>query len=56
MVRISKQGERRSVSYKRPSKPAVKTGPKKCALQAGYKEHKNALALDSVQNAFFPKF
>ena len=55
MVRISKQAERRSVSYKRPSPPAKKTGPKKDALPQGFKPHANAIEGSLASTAFIPK-
>lgn len=55
MTRISKQEERRSVTRKRPSLPAKKTGPKKDHLPLGYKAHANALEGDLSQVVFIPK-
>jgi hypothetical protein len=42
MTRTSKQEERRHKSPRRPKIGRTKTGPKKDALKAGYKEHSNA--------------
>ena len=53
MVRLSKKTRDRSVSPRRPKAPQVKTGPKKDALNKGFREHANAIA-DS-QNTFIPK-
>ena len=55
MVRISKQAERRSVSYRRPQPPSKKTGPKKDALPQGFKLHANAVEGDLAQMSFIPK-
>lgn len=55
MTRISKQGERRHQSPRRPRVPGIKTGPKKDNLEKGYKEHANALSADAAANAFIPK-
>ena len=49
MTRKSKQSRKRHVSRKRPSPPAVKTGPKK---EISYKEHTNAI---STMGAFIAK-
>jgi len=54
MTRISKQEERRNQSPRRPKTGSVKTGPKKDNLELGYKEHKNALANDALENIFIP--
>lgn len=54
MTRMSKQGKKRHVSRRRPSPPAQKTGPKKDALEYGYKAHANAQT-DSSINRFIPK-
>lgn len=55
MVRISKQGKRRAVSYRRPAPPSKKTGPKKDALPQGFKPHANAIEGDFAQTLFVPK-
>ncbi len=55
MTRMSKQGERRAVSRKRPRPPANKTGTKKDALQFGYKLHENAMSAETVSGRFIPK-
>lgn len=55
MVRISKQGERRSKSHHRPRPPAQKTGPTKENLKEGYKPHANALEGEIAAKAFIPK-
>ncbi len=55
MTRISKQGEIRSISRKKPRLAGPKTGPKKDALEAGYKPHENAIAAVSSANRFIPK-
>jgi len=57
MVRISKQGERRS---KFPRKRQTKTSNSKCCAEAkspahAYKEHENALSGDFAARAFIPK-
>ncbi|HSX04097.1 MAG TPA: hypothetical protein VLG76_05150 [Rhabdochlamydiaceae bacterium] len=55
MTRMSKQGERRHVSYKRPAPPSPKTGPLKDNLPAGYKKQINAVEADVKKSAFIPK-
>ncbi len=55
MVRISKQEERRSVSRRRPSPPAKKTGAKPDALSLGFKPHANAIEGNLSSVAFVPK-
>lgn len=55
MVRISKQAQVRNVSRRRPRPPAVKTGPKKDKLPAGFKTHVNAIADVSMAKAFISK-
>jgi hypothetical protein len=55
MVRLSKQERRRQVSFKRPTSPAVKTGPQKETLPGGFKSHANALEGDMAKTAFIPK-
>lgn len=52
---MSKQGERRHVSYKRPAPPSPKTGPLKDNLPAGYKKQINAVEADVKKSAFIPK-
>ncbi|NGX31622.1 MAG: hypothetical protein K940chlam8_00998 [Chlamydiae bacterium] len=53
MVRISKQSERRGVSFRRPKRAGKKTGAKKDNLPKGYKEKFNAVA--SNEHVFIPK-
>lgn len=56
MVRISKQSERRNVSFRKNQNPCEKTGPKKDNLPNGFAEHKNALAGSAFEKtAFIPK-
>lgn len=55
MVRMSKKGQRRHVSPRRPTLPSAKTGPKKDDLPIGYKAHANALEGDLAKTAFIPK-
>ena len=55
MVRISKQGERRSRCPRRCRAPSPKTGPLKDKLAQGFKPHENAVAGDYAKLAFFPK-
>lgn len=55
MVRISKQGERRHQSPRRPRKPSEKTGSQRDQLPQGFKEHANALAGEAGTKAFIPK-
>lgn len=55
MVRISKQGERRSKSPHKPRPPVEKTGPRKENLKEGYKPHENALEGEISAKAFIPK-
>jgi hypothetical protein len=55
MVRLSKVTRIRSVSKKRPSAPAVKTGALKETLPNGFKEHKNALTGEVAAKAFIAK-
>lgn len=55
MVRISKQGERRSQSHHRTRAPAVKTGARKEHLKDGFKSHTNALEGELAAKAFIPK-
>lgn len=56
MVRLSKKTRDRSVSPRRPRKPAEKTGALKDALPSGYKVHQNALLGQVAEGAFIPKF
>ncbi len=53
MTRMSKQSERRAISYKRPRPPSPKTGRKRDALQFGYKPHENAV--EAASGRFIPK-
>lgn len=56
MTRISKQAQRRSVSPRRCRRiPPLKTGPKKDALDLGYRTWENAIPSESAQTRFFPK-
>ena len=55
MTRMSKQGERRAVSPRRPRPPALKTGSKRDNLQFGFKEHENAISEGAAAGRFFPK-
>ncbi len=55
MTRMSKQGERRAISPRRPSPPSLKTGAKKDNLKQGYKPHDNAAPSDAVAGRFIPK-
>lgn len=55
MVRMSKKGEIRSVSPRRPRMPAQKTGPKKDNLATGYREHTNAVEGEQAAKFFIPK-
>lgn len=54
MTRMSKQGERRSVSFRKNKKPSVKTGPLKDNLPKGFKVHENAVA-EHNNLMFIPK-
>lgn len=51
MVRLSKPARRRSVSYKRPSRPGQK-GP---SVVTPAKKHENALQGDSSLTSYIPK-
>lgn len=53
MVRLSKVTRMRSVSFKRPSAPAKKSGAKK--QNQPFKEHKNAFEGELATRAFLPK-
>lgn len=55
MVRMSKQGERRSKSPHKPRPPAEKTGARKENLKDGYKPHMNALEGEIAAKAYIPK-
>lgn len=55
MVRISKQGERRNESPRRPRAPSKKTGSQRDKLPKGFKEHANAVAGEAAAKAFIPK-
>lgn len=55
MVRYSKVERMRSVTRKRPSAPAKKTGAVKENLPGGFKEHVNALTGKQASTAFIPK-
>ena len=55
MTRMSKQGERRAVSPRRPRPPSPKTGPRKDNLPSGYKAHENALSEAPIKGRFVPK-
>jgi hypothetical protein len=55
MTRISKQGRRRNISPRRPRLSGAKTGPKKDALEFGFKNHENAVVADSTPTRFIPK-
>lgn len=55
MTRLSKQQRRRKLSPRRPKLGTVKTGPKKDALEHGYKVHENALTTENNISAFIPK-
>jgi hypothetical protein len=56
MTRMSKQGERRAVSPRRPRPPSTKTGSKKDNLASGYKAHENAVSEGTLLGRFVPKF
>ncbi len=55
MIRISKQSERRAVSFRRPRKPSTKTGSKKDVLKGGFKPHENAAPEELKNLVFIPK-
>lgn len=50
---MSKQGKKRHVSKRAPRPPAQKTGPKKDALEFGFKPHENAVTAGG--DRFIPK-
>ena len=52
MTRMSKQGERRNQSPRKPQYPSPKTGSLKDNLPKGFKEHDNA---GKEHNVFIPK-
>lgn len=53
MTRMSKQGERRNVSPRRPSQKGVKTGAKKEV--APFKAHMNSISTELKGSVFIPK-
>jgi hypothetical protein len=53
MTRMSKQGERRAVSKRRPRKSFPKSGPKKDNLAHGFRAHENTAAEAALR--FIPK-
>lgn len=55
MTRMSKQGERRAVSRRRPRPPVPKTGSLKDNLPKGYKPQVNAVSGEGAAQAFIPK-
>lgn len=55
MTRMSKQGERRNVSYKRPKVSGKKTGPKKDNLKMGFKDQVNSLKDTVATQAYIGK-
>lgn len=55
MVRMSKQGERRSQFPRKHRRPSQKTGPLKDHLLKGFKEHLNAVEGDIAKEVFIPK-
>lgn len=55
MTRMSKQGERRNVSYKRPKVGGKKTGPKKDNLKMGFKDQVNSLKDAIATQAYIGK-
>jgi len=50
---MSKKGERRAISPRRPRLPGAKTGTKQDHLPNGYKQHANAV--DGNNSVFIPK-
>ncbi len=55
MVRISKQEERRMKCPRKRRSPSPKTGPKKDALEYGYRVHVNALPESENVRVFISK-
>lgn len=59
MTRMSKKGERRNMSPRRPRIAGKKTGAKKDNLPKGFREHPNALEAVTAEAAssqpFIPK-
>ncbi len=55
MTRISKQGQLRNISRRRPAPPTPKTGPKPNNLPLGFRPHENAIPAESAKTRFFPK-
>lgn len=55
MVRISKQGEKRSRFPRKHRAPSAKTGSLQDNLPKGFKEHANALEGDLAKMVFIPK-
>lgn len=55
MVRMSKQGERRSRFPRRTRAPSLKTGPLKDQLPQGFKPHSNAVEGDLAVAVFISK-
>lgn len=53
MTRMSKVGEKRNVSPRRPRLPGPKTGPKKDNNPKGFREHPNAAQGTSLENQIF---
>lgn len=53
MTRTSKQGKVRNTSPRKPKLSGPKSGPKKDALEFGYKVHQNAMSTPG--NRFIPK-
>lgn len=53
MTRMSKQGERRAVSKRRPKMPSPKTGAKRDNLPQGFRVHENAA--QDAELRFVPK-
>ena len=55
MTRMSKQGERRNMSPRRPKAPSPKTGSKKDNLTHGYRTHENVAPAEATRSRFIPK-
>ena len=55
MTRMSKQGERRNKSPRRPKMPSPKTGSKKDNLAAGHRTHENIAPTELALSRFIPK-